>query len=276
MGIFHNSTGTIAVDHYKRKGFYAMPVHHAHDVYELYYLFHGERTFFIRDRSYRIERGCFVFVEKEELHKTIDAEVPNHERLVINFSSEVISDFPIRGHSGVILLPPQEQYKGETLVREIIAEAQNDAEGRDVMLESLLKQLLLLLFRAQKEQPEIKADTSSVHRTISEVAAFVGKHYNDELRLHDVANRFFISPYYLSRKFKACTGFGFSEYVQLVRIREAQRLLRETELKIIEVAEQVGIDSVANFHKLFKSANGCSPLQYRKRQQARVRSHRYI
>ncbi|WP_162241887.1 helix-turn-helix domain-containing protein [Paenibacillus sp. Leaf72] len=74
------------------------------------------------------------------------------------------------------------------------------------------------------------------------------------------------SQYYLSRKFKQCTGFGFSEYVQLVRIREAQRLLRETDLKIIEVAACVGIDPVANFHKLFKSTNGCSPLQYRKRQ----------
>jgi len=270
MGIFHNSSGTIVVDHYKRKGFYAMPVHHAHDVYELYYLFTGERNFFIRDRSYRIERGCFVFVEKEELHKTIDAEVPNHERLVINFSSELLSEFPLHGHSGVIQLPPQEQYKGESLVREIISEAQENAPGRDVMLESLLKQLLLLLFRTQREQPEVQEDTSSVHKTISDIAAYVGRHYDHELRLHEVAIQFFISPYYLSRKFKACTGFGFSEYVQLVRIREAQRLLRETDLKIIEVAENVGIESVANFHKLFKAASGCSPLQYRKRQQASV------
>lgn len=276
MGIYHNSSRTIIVDHYKRKGFYAMPVHHAHDVYELYYLFTGERTFFISDRSYRIERGCFVFVEKEELHKTIDAELPNHERLVVNFSSELLSDFPLYGNSGVIKLPPQEQYKGEFLVRELIAEAQENGAGRDVMLESLLKQLLLLLFRAQREQPEVKEDTSSVHKTISDIAAYVGRHYDHELRLHEVANQFFISPYYLSRKFKACTGFGFSEYVQLVRIREAQRLLRESELKIIEVAERVGIESVANFHKLFKATNGCSPLQYRKRQRASVYSSPHV
>lgn len=268
MGIYHNSSGTIVVDHYKRKGFYAMPAHHAHDVYELYYLFTGERNFFIRDRSYRVERGCFVFVEKEELHKTIDAEVPNHERLVINFSSELLAEFPLHGQSGVIVLPPQEQYKGETLVREIMTEAQGDDAGRDVMLEALLKQLLLLLFRAQREQPAVVEETSSVHKIISEIAAYVSEHYKDTLRLHDVANQFFISPYYLSRKFKECTGFGFAEYVQLVRIREAQRLLRETELKMIEVAEQVGIESVANFYKLFKATNSCSPLQYRKRQQA--------
>lgn len=268
MGIYYNSSGTILVDHYKREGFYTMPKHHAHDVYELYYLFTGERHFFIRDRSYRIESGCFVFVEKEELHKTIDAELPNHERLVINFSSELLTQFPLHGRSGVIMLPPQMQYKGEALVREIIAEAQSTAEGRDLMLEALLKQLLLLLFRTQKEQPSHEEETSSVHQTISKIAAYVGSHYDEPLRLNDVASRFYISSYYLSRKFKECTGFGFSEYVQLVRVREAQRLLRETELKMIEIAEQVGIESVANFYKLFKATNGCSPLQYRKRQKA--------
>lgn len=268
MGMYYNSTGTILVDHYKRKGFYTMQDHHAHDDYELYYLFTGERNFFIRDRCYRVKRGCFVFVEKNELHKTIDTEVPNHERLVINFGSALLADFPLHGRSGAILLPPQEQFKGEALVREIIAEAQGHAEGRDVMLESLIKQLLLLLFRTQKEQPELEAEASTVHKTISEVAAYVGTHYRDTLRLNEVASQFFISPYYLSRKFKECTGFGFSEYVQLVRIREAQRLLRETDLKMIEVAEQIGIEAVANFYKLFKATTGCSPLQYRKRQQA--------
>jgi len=268
MGIYKNSSGTIEVDHFKRKGFFTMPVHHAHDVYELYYLFTGERTFFIRDRSYRIERGSFVFVEKEELHKTIDTEVPNHERVVIYFTSELIAGFPLRGHSGVIHLAPQDQYKGEELVRDIIAEAKDNAAGRDAMLEALLKQLVLLLFRAQQDQPALEEETSSVQKVISEIAAYVGEHYGDSLRLNEVANQFFISPYYLSRKFKECTGFGFSEYVQLVRIREAQRLLRETELKMIGIAEQVGIESVANFYKLFKATNGCSPLQYRKRQQA--------
>jgi len=268
MGIFQNETGTIQIDHTKRTGSFTMTVQHTHDEYELYFLIAGERDYFIRDRTYRVERGSFVFIEKEELHRTIDTGVPNHERVVMNFASPLLAGFPLHGRNGVITLPPQEQYKGEALVRELLAEAKGDAPGRDVMLESLLRQLLLLVFRAQAEQPEPEAQPSSVHRTMSEVAAYVGARYAEPLLLKDVAERFYVSPYYLSRKFKLCTGFGFAEYVQRVRIREAQRLLRETELKMIEVAERTGIDSVANFHKLFKKMNGCSPLQYRKRQRA--------
>ncbi|CAM3817855.1 AraC family transcriptional regulator [Marinicrinis lubricantis] len=270
MNVYYNSTGTIQIDYMKRTGYFTMTGQHSHDGYELYYLFNGERDYFIRDRTYRVERGSFVFIEKEELHKTVDTGVPNHERVVFNFAASLLSGFPLQGRSGVVVLPPQVQYKGETLVRELIAEAKGDAAGRDLMLELLLRQLLLLVLRSQAEQPDPEVQPSLVHRTMSEVAAYVGAHYPEPLLLKDVAKRFFVSPYYLSRKFKQCTGFGFSEYVQLVRIREAQRLLRETDFKMIEIAERTGIGPVANFHKLFRKMNGDTPLQYRKRQQALI------
>jgi AraC-like DNA-binding protein len=264
--LFYNAAGTLQVDHMRRTGYFTMTAQHTHDGYELYYLFSGERDYFIRDRTYRVERGSFVFIEKEELHRTVDTGVPDHERVVFNFTGALLEGFPWIGHNGVVKLSPQEQWKGESLARELIAEAKGEAPGRDVMLEALFKQLLLLVFRAQADRSEEEEQPSAVHRTMSEIAAYVGANYQETLLLRDVAKRFYISSYYLSRKFKQCTGFGFAEYVQLVRIREAQRLLRETDMKMIDVAERAGIGPVSNFHKLFKKLNGCSPLQYRKRQ----------
>ncbi|HIW33202.1 MAG TPA: AraC family transcriptional regulator [Candidatus Paenibacillus intestinavium] len=265
MSIYYNSEKSMMIDHTKRKGFFTMQDQHSHDEYELYYLFAGERDYFIRDRTYRVKQGSFVFVDKHELHRTIDTGVPDHERLVINFNDSFLTDFPFATLSGVITLPPQVQFKGENIVQELLSEAKDQANGRDIMLESLLRQLLLLVFRARDEQPKDDAQPSSVHQTMFEIATYVGTHYVEALRLHDVAAQFFISPYYLSRKFKHCTGFGFAQYVQLVRVREAQRLLRETNLKMNEIAEHIGMESVANFHKLFKHTTGCSPLQFRKR-----------
>jgi len=268
MSVFHNSSRTIQIDHLKRTGSYTMTAHHAHDDYELYYLLAGERDFFIRDRTFRVKSGSFVFVDKDELHRTVDTGIPDHERVVINFAEPVLAGIPLQGCSGVTVLPPMQQYRGEALALELIDEAKKSTVGRDAMLEALLRQLLLMVFRAQAEAPDSGGLPSPLHRTMSEVAAYVGTHFREELSLKRVAERFYFSPYYLSRKFRQCTGFGFAEYVQHVRIREAQRLLRETSLKMIEVSEQAGIGPVAHFHKLFKRMNGCSPLQYRKRQQA--------
>ena len=62
-----------------------------HDGCELYYLFSGERDYFIRDRTYRVTRGSFVFIEKNELHRTVDTGVPNHERAVFNFAESLLA-----------------------------------------------------------------------------------------------------------------------------------------------------------------------------------------
>ncbi|CAM3553066.1 helix-turn-helix domain-containing protein [Marinicrinis lubricantis] len=272
MKVYENTAGTLEVDHVKRTSNYNMK-EHMHDKYELYCLMAGERDYFIRERTYRMEQGDFVFIEKGEPHRAIDTAVPNHERAVFYFTSSILDGLPIRGHSGVVRLSPQVRYKGEALVRELLSEAKVEAKGRDVMLELLLKQLLLLVFRAQEEQPESEDRLSPAHQMMSEVAAYIRSHYQEPLLLKEVAEQFFVSRYYLSRTFKQCTGFGFSEYVQLVRMREAQRLLIETDLKIIEVAEQTGIRPAANFYTLFKRMNGCSPLQYRKRQRALLTSH---
>ncbi|TLS49518.1 helix-turn-helix domain-containing protein [Paenibacillus antri] len=265
---FRTDDGAIQVDYTRRIGYYSMDEDHAHDGYELYYLFEGERDYFIRDRTYRVRAGEFVFIEKGELHRTLDTGVPDHERVVLNFAETAMGTFPLPTESGVFRLPPQERWKGEALAREMIDESRGAAPGRDAMLEALLRQLLLLVFRAAAERPVDEAAPSAVHRTMSEVAAYVGERYAEPLLLKDVAERFFVSPYYLSRKFKACTGFGFAEYVQLVRVREAQRLLRETNLKMIDIAERIGIGPAAQFHKLFKKVCGCSPLQYRKGRRA--------
>ena len=65
MDLYYNSSRTMMIDYTKRKGFYTMPVQHTHNEYELYYLFTGERDYFIRDRTYRVKRGDFVFIEKK-------------------------------------------------------------------------------------------------------------------------------------------------------------------------------------------------------------------
>jgi len=272
--LYRSEDGDMQVDYTKRTGYFAMKEDHAHEGCELYYLFGGERDYFIRDRTYRVRAGEFVYIEKGELHRTLDTGAPEHERVVFNFGASALARLPAPPRSGVVRLPTAERWRGEALARELVAESRGDAPGRDAMIEALLRQLLLLVFRAayaadaSADRAADAATPSAAHRTMAEVAAYVGERYAEPLLLKDVAEKFYVSPYYLSRKFKACTGFGFAEYVQLVRVREAQRLLRETDLKMIEIAERIGIGPVANFHKLFKRLNGCSPLQYRKRQRA--------
>ena len=86
-----------------------------------------------------------------------------------------------------------------------------------------------------------------------------------ELSLASAAKVFYLNSSYLSRIFKKETGRSFVEYLTDLRIEKAKLLLKNSDLKIYEIAERVGIDNPNYFGILFKKVEGCSPLEYRGR-----------
>lgn len=87
----------------------------------------------------------------------------------------------------------------------------------------------------------------------------INESYAEPLSLQGLAERFYVSPYHLSRTFKEATGFTFTDYVNLTRIKEAQRLLRETALSVTEVAAASGFDNFSHFGKTFKNITLLTP-----------------
>lgn len=67
--------------------------------------------------------------------------------------------------------------------------------------------------------------------------------------------------------FKQYVGTNFVAYLQGLRLTEAKRLLRETDLRVNEIGRRVGFTDDKNFLKVFKSAEGVSPTEYRRASQ---------
>ena len=67
-----------------------------------------------------------------------------------------------------------------------------------------------------------------------------------------------------SYSFKQYTGSNFVNYLKTIRMEEAKKLLAETDMRVIEISQEVGYDNEKHFMKIFKSAYGVSPSEYRK------------
>ena len=93
----------------------------------------------------------------------------------------------------------------------------------------------------------------------------IEQNLKEPLTLQTVSRKVGLSANYFSRVFAEQTGDTFNEYVTRRRMEEALRLLRETDCKIYEVAERVGIPSYRYFSSLFKNWTGLTPREYRKR-----------
>lgn len=87
-----------------------------------------------------------------------------------------------------------------------------------------------------------------------------------DLSLTEIAKEFFISPSHLSRLFKQETAQTIVEYITKVRIERALKLLRDTDLKVYQIGELVGINDPHYFSILFKKNTGSSVNEFRKNQ----------
>ena len=100
---------------------------------------------------------------------------------------------------------------------------------------------------------------------ITEIRQFVEHHYAEPLELSDLAVRFNFNYSYLSAYFSQTTKEGFSEYLNKIRIKEACRLLTETDNSISEVGSRVGYGEHSYFCRVFKKITGETPSSYRRR-----------
>lgn len=260
-------------EHHLRFEAFNMPSNHYHDAYEIYYLVSGERRYFIKDRTYHIITGDLVIINTNELHKTNQAGSPFHERIMLNFKKEFLKGWDesntflsiFNRGVNVLRLDPLQQSRIHELLLKIINECENQHEGFMEYSKALLMELLIQIFRYLQQTPRIIQDQSSeTLEKIFEVVRYLNDHYHEHLTLKTIKDRFFISPYHFSRTFKKITGFNFIEYLNSVRTREAQKLLKESKLSITEISEKVGFDNLTHFGRVFKKITGVSPSYYRK------------
>jgi YesN/AraC family two-component response regulator len=93
---------------------------------------------------------------------------------------------------------------------------------------------------------------------------YVDKHYFDSnLGLSMMSIEFNISEGYVSTLFKEQAGINFADYVEKLRIEQACILLNQNRMTIVQIAEQVGYNSIQSFRRAFKKVKGVSPSKLR-------------
>lgn len=247
-----------------------MGSHHFHDSYEFYYLLSGTRQFFINDATYLVKAGSIAMIQPQILHKTMDTG-EQHSGILVNFKPSFLPfdnlEEIFRYTFEAIHIVPLSytlQNRLDDLYNTIIKEAHTQAIGCEAHIQSLFLQILIEVARYIQVLPENNHAHASVNEKINEITNYIKTNYFSAITLESLSDHFYISRYYLSHIFKKATGFTIFEYIHSIRIVEAQKLLRETDKKVIEIAELVGFNNMSNFGKVFKTITKQSPLSYRK------------
>lgn len=98
---------------------------------------------------------------------------------------------------------------------------------------------------------------------IYEIKNYINENYHQDIKLKKVASLFFMNPVYLGQLFKKATGMQFNDYLNYVRIEEAKKLLRQTNMKVVEISKVVGYKDPKYFVQKFKSTTNISPSSFK-------------
>lgn len=265
--VFSAELPGVQVEQMQRSGPFTMHVAHAHAFWELYYLLDGECVYFMDGKSYALKPGAFVFIGTNCLHRTVAG---GHERIWVGLDPSSLAAYELPAmleadRSVVIQLPPEARRRMEMflscLTECLAAKADGYAERA--------KLYLLCLITYAGEQAHTAAESaehalSPRHKQAESVIRYLEEHYQQKIQLDEIANELYISKYHLSHAFKQVTGVTIVDYLSAVRMRHARYMLATKNIRVAEVAERAGFQSLSHFNRTFRSQTGMTPLQYRK------------
>jgi len=135
---------------------------------------------------------------------------------------------------------------------------------RNVLIE-LFGALIIILSRNLKSSFKgLPKSDSSDKEKIDSILAYIRQNILDKerIKIKSIATEFFMSPHYVSVFIKKHAGISIQQYVIQYKLKMAERLMKQTNLSISEIADKTGFSDSSHFNRIFKKYKGVNPSKF--------------
>ncbi|MBR3267515.1 MAG: AraC family transcriptional regulator [Oscillospiraceae bacterium] len=157
---------------------------------------------------------------------------------------------------------PVSTLKFISLLQELMRLNSETYADTEILTSGLLAALLTALLTVNSISDE---NDSALQAKLKTILAHIDANFTTEIRLDELAKRFDISKYYLTREFKRAYGETIFQHIISLRINYAKRLLRFTDKSVEEISSLCGFNDQSYFSKQFKKAENVTCLAFRRR-----------
>lgn len=265
------------------------PVHRNHDMLEWHYhketeiiaVLHGTLEAHFENGTTTLNDGDLLLIGPNQLHRDRVLSRDGIDYVVLQFDPAKFFDYaampyirhfadPSFPFSSLNYIVQEQPHIRSQLVESALRIHQEHTEKQDgyeiaVIME--VQRIFLLLLRHDTKKLLMTVSTPDMKR-LKPVLDYIENHIDSKLQVEDSCRMINMSYYYFVKYFKRVMGMSFTDYVNLRKIKHAERILLTQDHSVSYVGEQIGMPNMAHFYKIFRKFNQCSPNEYRKKMKA--------
>lgn len=246
---------------------------HIHDEYEISLCMEGEMDYFINETAYHLNKGDILFVNKRNPHSSFSHK-GSHTAVIIFGKRNILYDEKSPIYE---ILSPQDEscflFKCDTPANNelkqcflsVLKERDEKKPCFDMYIKSEIYRIFSILFRYNAlTNPDNFIITPNAQRLLPAIE-YINDNFEKNLLLEDVSKKVNISKTHFCKIFKESFNMSFVDYVNSIRIYNAEKLLLDSDKSVGETSELCGFSTQEYFTKTFKKSKKCTPTEYRKK-----------
>lgn len=236
------------------------PAPHTHQELEVVYVVRGACVAYANRHKEVLRAGDLFIAYPHQVHYYESAVWGEGEYVLLIFNASILYEMesqiadhePVRNSVHIGMDTPLAQKLQEIAQ---IKGTYSDAKAR-YSIGLMMMELLPML----KLSPIVPEEDSTVIMLLE----YCRKHYREPLSLEKLSKEFHLSRGYISRIFNCRIHMSFTHFVNALRVHAAIKLLKNSDMKIVDIAEEVGYMSLRSFNRAFMEITNSTPTAYRK------------
>lgn len=245
-----------------------MTAYHQHTLYELVCFLSGDGRCLTTRDTYVMQPGYIYVISPHTLHMMQYDHQESHSMYHVYFTQAILEE--IEQECSLHLSPYLQHFFSLRTGDELRSRLDyalsfynlNSKSAIDQAIQQTLIKCILLTMAKQITPSQDSPHTGVTPPLVSRVMEYIDQHYDEELTLEVISTAFHCSKCYLCRLFSQTTHRTIISYLNSIRIQNACRLLRQTNLSISQISNLTGYNSTAYFDRQFRRYTGQTPSTF--------------
>lgn len=246
---------------------------HWHKEIELIYVCSGSCRISVTDAVFTAYAGDLIICDTGGIHYSDSVDMKNVLQFLI-FDSDLLSNlyensrflYPLVTAKQLEALGLTDEVRA--LFENVAEELENKEEYYQDVVKAKIREVWYLLKRyVPRGNDKMVSQNKRMEQLydFQQLLSYMDSHFAENITLKYAADQMNFSESHFSKVFKKMTGINFVNYLNMIRVEQAAQQLKNSSMKITDIALSCGFNNVRTFNRVFKEIAGCTPTEFSQR-----------